>query len=245
MTIGIYYIEVNNKYYIGQSVNIENRFKEHKRTLCKNEHFNYKLQQAYNEYPNTLSMGILETCTLESIDNLESTYVNEFNATVEGYNIAPGGIMGNRYGENHPYAKFSNAQVLETIKLLSEGNLTMVAISNITGVSKAMVSRITTGIAHVWAQDIVPDEYKKMLSINRQKIACTTREAVIKIKPFYLENKSLGIIEKVTVIADFTRKYGIFSSRNSISKLRSSARECKSIKGWTLYTGPILEGTTL
>jgi hypothetical protein len=47
---GIYKITINNKIYIGSSVNIYHRYKLHKNTLCKNIHRNRYLQRAYNKY---------------------------------------------------------------------------------------------------------------------------------------------------------------------------------------------------
>ena len=52
MVVGIYCIrnKINNKYYIGQSIDIKNRWKEHKYNLRHNKHVNNKLQNAWNKY---------------------------------------------------------------------------------------------------------------------------------------------------------------------------------------------------
>jgi group I intron endonuclease len=52
MTSGIYKIEnkVNNRFYIGSSVNIENRWGEHISQLRKNKHANYHLQKDWNQF---------------------------------------------------------------------------------------------------------------------------------------------------------------------------------------------------
>jgi group I intron endonuclease len=49
---GIYIIKnlVNNKIYIGSSVNIGNRFNQHKNSLRKNKHHNKYLQKSWNKY---------------------------------------------------------------------------------------------------------------------------------------------------------------------------------------------------
>ena len=51
-TIGIYCIEntINNKKYIGQSVEIENRWSKHRSELNKNKHDNDYLQKSWNKY---------------------------------------------------------------------------------------------------------------------------------------------------------------------------------------------------
>ena len=51
MTCGIYMIQnkVNGKIYIGQSVNIEDRWGEHKYELNKGYHHNKHLQRSWNK----------------------------------------------------------------------------------------------------------------------------------------------------------------------------------------------------
>lgn len=49
---GVYqiYNKETNKRYIGSSINIERRLKEHKRNLKANRHSNQHLQNAWNKY---------------------------------------------------------------------------------------------------------------------------------------------------------------------------------------------------
>ena len=50
--IGVYKILniINLKYYIGYSINIDKRFKQHKKALENNKHLNILLQRSYNKY---------------------------------------------------------------------------------------------------------------------------------------------------------------------------------------------------
>lgn len=61
---GIYqiYNPINNKRYIGSSINVERRLKEHLRNLEKNRHCNDHLQSAYNKYKDVLQFQFLEEC---------------------------------------------------------------------------------------------------------------------------------------------------------------------------------------
>jgi hypothetical protein len=62
---GVYQIlnTLNNKRYIGSSVNIYNRFVDHKTKLNKNKHCNKHLQRAWNKYGEKhFKFEILETC---------------------------------------------------------------------------------------------------------------------------------------------------------------------------------------
>lgn len=49
---GIYKItsKINNKVYIGESLDIRRRWEDHIEDLNKNEHHSYKLQEDWNEY---------------------------------------------------------------------------------------------------------------------------------------------------------------------------------------------------
>lgn len=52
MTIGIYQIQnkINGKIYIGQSIDIEKRLKQHLRYLRKSQHYNSHFQNAFDKY---------------------------------------------------------------------------------------------------------------------------------------------------------------------------------------------------
>lgn len=85
---GIYqiYNPINNKRYIGSSINVERRLKEHLRNLEKNRHCNDHLQSAYNKYKDVLQFQFLEECepieqaifpderTRELVENVDKTY---------------------------------------------------------------------------------------------------------------------------------------------------------------------------
>lgn len=57
----VYKIEINNKIYIGSSVNFRKRFLRHLKELSKNKHHNAKIQNLYNKYGlKSLKFQILE-----------------------------------------------------------------------------------------------------------------------------------------------------------------------------------------
>lgn len=95
--VGIYKITnlVNNKVYIGQSINIEKRIKEHfwKATCEKDISFNSILHQAIRKYgKENFIWEILEECSVEDIDRLEQEYIKQYNCiSPNGYNILVGG----------------------------------------------------------------------------------------------------------------------------------------------------------
>ena len=93
MTQGIYKLinNKNNKVYVGQSVNIEQRFKDHINNLRNNNHYAYKLQNFYNQNKNLKSFKITYEI-LEIVDNKkhlnsrEQYYIQLYDSHKNGYN---------------------------------------------------------------------------------------------------------------------------------------------------------------
>lgn len=97
--IGIYKIEnkVNGKVYIGQSVNIDSRWKGHIASLRNNHHKNDHLQKSWNKYgEDNFDFSVLCECTKEELDDKEIYYINYYKATdaEHGYNLRDGGESG-------------------------------------------------------------------------------------------------------------------------------------------------------
>lgn len=93
--VGIYKITntENGKVYIGQSIDINKRFKEHKRSLRKGEHENYRLQDDWNVYgEDAFSFEIIQKCRSSNLNEIEKHLIGEYNSTSEenGYNISAG-----------------------------------------------------------------------------------------------------------------------------------------------------------
>lgn len=94
--IGIYCIEntCNNKKYIGQSVDINNRWRQHKNELNQGIHFNDYLQKSWNKYgENSFLFYVLEECDELELNNKERFYIEKFNTMNRnnGYNLRSGG----------------------------------------------------------------------------------------------------------------------------------------------------------
>lgn len=100
---GIYKIlnNINGKFYIGSSRNIDKRLNDHKNELRKNKHINPHLQSAWNKYgEENFSFEILLIINNENektninLRNLETDYILNtkcYNDNI-GYNIIKGGI---------------------------------------------------------------------------------------------------------------------------------------------------------
>lgn len=86
--IGIYKItnKVNGKAYIGQSINIERRFREHKYISSET---NQSLVRAYKKYGReNFEFEVLEECTLDNLNEREIFYINTLKPQ---YNRTSGG----------------------------------------------------------------------------------------------------------------------------------------------------------
>lgn len=94
--IGIYKIQniVNNKIYIGQSIDIITRWYNHKNELNGNRHCNSHLQGAWNKYgESNFTFEVIEECTVEEIDNREIYWIDLYKSIDPnfGYNLTAGG----------------------------------------------------------------------------------------------------------------------------------------------------------
>lgn len=93
---GVYKITniINLKVYIGQSINIKLRWKDHINSLRRGDSSCTLLQRAWNKYrENNFVFEILELCSEDVLDEVEAKYINLYDAcnTNKGYNIEHGG----------------------------------------------------------------------------------------------------------------------------------------------------------
>jgi group I intron endonuclease len=79
--------EVNEKFYIGSSKNIDKRFWRHKNDLKTNKHGNIHLQRSYNKYGDVFSYIILENVEEEKLLDVEQTYLDKYKDDEKFYNI--------------------------------------------------------------------------------------------------------------------------------------------------------------
>ncbi len=94
--VGIYGLrnKLNNKWYIGQSIDIEDRWRKYKNLGCK---FQRKLYNALLKYGyENFETKILEICENNQsvLDRKEDEYIIKYDSIKNGYNIRLGGSHG-------------------------------------------------------------------------------------------------------------------------------------------------------
>jgi group I intron endonuclease len=92
MSSGIYKLTINGSNYVGLTIHLERRFKEHIAMLLKNKHYNKYLQSSYNKYQ-CIDFYILEK-TDEWIGEKEEMWIEKLDSFKNGFNLNEGG--------NHP-----------------------------------------------------------------------------------------------------------------------------------------------
>lgn len=101
---GIYTITnvVNNKVYVGQSINLSYRIKDHTNKLNCGKHKNPHLQNAWNKYGNaSFKFEIVTICLESELNMYEIEFINKFSSNNKdhGYNLREGGKSGGKISQ--------------------------------------------------------------------------------------------------------------------------------------------------
>lgn len=231
MTIGIYKLEFANtsKCYIGQSLNIEVRFKQHL-NLMRKQNSSIKLNKAYLEYGNPI-LEILCECTESELNNYETEAIEIFEAVINGFNTCDSaGGRNSISGDEHGNSLYSNTQIEHVLKLLvMRLDLNFQEIYELTGVSRSVIAGISSLQTHKWLEDSLPEPYSQLEIQFKSGIRASTTKRGIKTESFALIDPT-GVIHQVTNIMDFAKLHKL--DKSHISKLYSGKR--KMHKGWKM-----------
>ena len=144
--IGIYKFEnlINGHKYIGQSVDIERRYKDHimraTNNFPSNSEYNSILHQAIRKYGiENFSFNIIEECNKSELNEKEKYWIAYYNSYKEGYNETTG-------GEAQESSRKINAELAEKIQnLLLTSETNYEDIHKKYNISIGRISEINTG----------------------------------------------------------------------------------------------------
>ena len=137
MTCGIYKIEnkINGKVYIGQSINIERRWKNHKIYSKIDDELLYNEIREYGI--ENFDWYIIEECNEIELRDKEKYYIKKYNSIFPyGYNKALGSCNS---------VKLNYDKVKEIRRFLKETNETGLSLAKRFGVSKDTITGINVG----------------------------------------------------------------------------------------------------
>lgn len=183
--IGIYKIEnkINQNVYIGQSNNIEMRWKQHKINIKNGSQTIYKAIRKYGI--ENFDFSILEECPLEKLDEREKYWIEYYNSYEKGYNENLGG-QGVRL--------FTQEFIDQVILKWEEGK----SISEIA----ILFKKENYTIQHILRNFC--ETYSGEESTKRGK-----RYQQSKIHPIYEFNEDGKIIEQYPTMADLAKNFNV------------------------------------
>jgi hypothetical protein len=227
MSTGIYSLKfTNNLVYIGQSIDIEARYKKHCRELKNGTHTNYKLQNAYINF-GIPQLEILLECSKNELNANEIAAIEVYDTIDNGLNIAPGGgAASGLIGEKHPFSKYSNEQLISAVKYLADNlNQSLKLSADILGIEYGTVRGLVRGDRHIWIKNIIPKEYNILMDfIGKRSINTASNKG-----KNYTIISPKGIQYSVNNINEFARQHNL--SASNLQKVLVNKR--KSHKGWT------------
>jgi len=134
MKTGIYQIRnvIDNKIYVGSSVNLRVRECEHFRSLKKGKHHSSKLQNAYHKYgKSSFVFEILEQCDRDALIETEQRYIDQLNphynirktASFHILNWRPTAELRSRMSEARKGKSYHTTEQINAIKRAHTGKV--------------------------------------------------------------------------------------------------------------------------
>lgn len=191
MSCGIYKITnlINQKSYIGQSINIEKRWVTHKYESIndKQKAYNYSIHQAFRKYGiDNFSFEILELLPKEKLNEKEIYWINFFDSYNNGYNETMGGDCGPSLpGELNPNAILKVEDIINIRTQLLQGKMR-------NEVYQEYANKISLrDFQHIWQGDTWIEVLPEAIEYVKSK------EYLSKVRSYAAKSKNKNIREEI------------------------------------------------
>lgn len=141
--------------YVGQSRNINARYKAHCCTLARGIG-NVKVLEAY-EMCGEPTFEVLEECKEAELNTRERFWISKLDTIDNGLNNSPGGDIYFGSGVNHYNSKYSRDQIIQGMTLLQDPEKRLVDVAKESGMSTQALYSVKAGITHQWFQEEFPE----------------------------------------------------------------------------------------
>lgn len=158
MKSGIYSIKdtINNRIYIGQSVNVKIRLISHKSNLKAGKHKNVYLQRSYDKCNGEgFEFEVIEYCSIDELDEREKYWIEKYqsNHRDKGYNIQSGGHDGHtwndeakaaRRGSGNPmYGHHHSDEFVKRIRMINRASSDKLTVDDVDHIKQSLANGIT------------------------------------------------------------------------------------------------------
>lgn len=217
---GIYKITnlVNGKSYIGQSINIEERWKRHKQARD-----DFAIHQAFKKYGlDSFSFEVIEECDPSLLDEREQFWIQYFDSFKKGYNMNEGG--SNHVGQDKGkkvYQYSLSGELLATYKSALEAHRqTGIDHASICNCCRKQQSHCG---GYIWRyEEEIPD-----LAVNLKNTQ----------RPIYQFSKEGILIQSYSSLAEAALKTGI----NKVGICNVCKKKAKTAGGYLWSYEPTIE----
>ena len=229
MAIGIYKItnKINGKCYIGQSVNITERWKAHRtrsmNNFPSNKDYDSHFYRSIRKYGlENFDFEIIEECSIDELDEKEQFYINKYNSSNQnfGYNV-----IDDNFNRGN-FQLISKEELLEIIDLLKNTTLTQQEIADKFNIAQSSISQINTGKQLRQENIIYPirevhhkeQKYCKICGkpITRQAVYCEKCVIITKTKEKPISREELKQLIRIIPFTKIGEQFNV--SDNAIRK---------------------------
>lgn len=224
MSCGIYKIQnnINGKCYIGQSIDISRRWRNHK---FDSKILDYPLYLAMFKYgEENFTFEIIEECCKKSLNEKEIYWIKQYNSYFNGYNQTLG---GNQYSHN---VKISDEDLFIIIDLLKNSELTQGEIAKQFDVGQDTISEINNGKTRICEEINYP-----IRMFKKQKFCNVCGTPIVRSSEICI--KCLGKKHRVVERPSKEELYNLLKNNSFLSVGRMFGVSDNAIRKWCISYG--------